>query len=274
MSILLPIIAVTVVGLVCAVMLVAASKAMALPPDENFKAIRECLPGANCGACGYAGCDGYARGLADGKETRTNLCTPGGEPAAKTIASVLGVEAGEVIEQVAYVACCGNSDCTTQKYDYYGIESCAAANLLFAGDSACSHGCLGYGDCVNVCPNGAICIVDGLAQVRPDLCSGCGLCARACPNNLIKIVPDTIKTIVRCCNTDKGAITRAACTKGCIGCKKCEKECPVGAITVKNNCASIDYAACNNCGHCVEICPSKCIMSVDLTSITKAQAKA
>jgi len=272
MSILLPIIAVTVIGLVCAIMLVVASKVMAVPEDETYVQIRACLPGANCGACGYAGCDGYAHALADGSEDRTNLCIPGADAAAASVAAVLGVEAQDVVEMVAFVACCGDSSCTTLKHEYHGISSCAAANLLFSGDGACSHGCLGYGDCVAVCPNDAICIEDGLAHVKPSLCAGCGMCAKACPNHLIKIVPDTIKTIVRCSNVDKGAITRKACTKGCIGCKKCEKECPVGAITVVNNVAIIDHSKCTNCGHCAEICTTGCIAAVDLTSKTKAKA--
>jgi len=269
MNILIPVVCVTAIGLLCAVILVVASKVMAVPSDEKFTSIRDCLPGANCGACGYAGCDGYAKALADETEKVTNLCIPGGDPAAAHIASVLGVEAQDVVEKVAFVACCGNSSCTTLKHDYRGIPSCAAANLHYSGDSACSHGCLGYGDCAAVCPNHAIVIEDGLARVRPDLCSGCGLCAKNCPNHLIKIVPDVIRTIVRCCNVDKGAITRKACKKGCIGCGKCARECPAGAIKVINNCAEIDHDICINCGHCVEACITGCIVELDLTSITK-----
>ena len=270
MSILIPIIAVAVIGLVCAAMLVTASKLLAVPEDETFTSIRACLPGANCGACGYAGCDGYARALAEGTAPATNLCTPGADAAAAEIAAILGVEAQDVVEKVAFVACCGDSSCTSLQYDYRGISSCTAANLLFSGDGLCSHGCLGYGDCAAVCPNNAICIEDGLARVIPSLCGGCGLCAKACPNQLIRIVPDTIRTIVRCSNTDKGAITRKACSKGCIGCKKCERECPNGAITVVNNCAIIDHDLCSNCGHCAEICTTGAVVEVNLTGKSKA----
>ena len=270
MSIVIPIVAVTVIGLICAVMLVVASKFMAVPEDETFVNVRACLPGANCGACGYTGCDGYAHALADGTTQATNLCVPGADAAAREIAAVLGVEAEDVVEKVAVVACCGDSSCTTLRYEYDGMSSCAAANLLFSGDGMCTFGCLGYGDCSKVCPNNAICIEDGLARVKPNLCVGCGLCAKACPNHLIHVVPDTVTTVVRCSNQDKGAVTRKACSHGCIGCKKCEKECPAGAVTVVNNCAVIDYSKCTNCGHCAEICTTGCIVEASFLSASKA----
>lgn len=256
MSILIPIVAVTTIGLLCAVMLGAASKFMAVHEDETFIKIRECLPGANCGACGYAGCDGYAHALAGNSSVKTNLCVPGADAAAAQIAAVLGVEAEDVVEQVAYVGCGG---CESRKHEYQGIANCAGANLLYGGDGACSFGCLGYGDCARVCPKEAICVDGGMARINPALCVGCGLCAKACPNHLIRVVPATVKPLVHCSNTDKGASTRKVCSHGCIGCKKCERECPAGAIAVANNCAAIDYSKCTNCGHCAEICTTGCI---------------
>lgn len=263
-AILIPIIAVAAIGLVCAVMLVVASKLMSVPTDEKYSVIRDCLPGANCGACGYAGCDGYAKALSEGNEKRTNLCIPGADAAASRIAAALGVEAQDVVEMVAVVACCGDSSCTSRKHEYSGIPSCAAANLLFAGDGACSYGCLGYGDCAAACPNDAICIEDGLARVIPSRCIGCGLCAKACPKQLIRLVPDTVNTVVKCSNSDKGAMTRKACSKGCIACKKCERDCPADAISIMNNRAVIDYEKCVHCGYCAEICTTGCISWADL----------
>ena len=269
MSIIIPIVAVTIIGIVCGVMLVVASKFMAVPEDETFVQIRECLPGANCGACGYAGCDGYAHALADGEVKETTLCVPGAAAAATQIAAVMGVEAGDVVRKVAYLACCGDSSCTAQRYEYQGIHSCSAAKLLFSGDGTCTYGCLGNGDCAAVCDNNAIVIQNGTARISPSLCMGCGKCAKACPNHLIHIVPETVKTLVRCSNNDKGAATRKACSRGCIGCKKCEKECPSGAIKVENNVAVIDYSLCTNCGHCKEICTTGCIQEAILSAVCK-----
>ncbi|MEE1199824.1 MAG: RnfABCDGE type electron transport complex subunit B [Christensenellales bacterium] len=268
-AILIPVISVSVIGLICAVMLVTASKLMAVPSDERFEQIRDCLPGANCGSCGYAGCDGYAHALADGEEKHVNLCIPGADAVANQIADTLGVETQDVVEMVAYVACGGDSTCTTRKYNYHGIRSCVAADMLYSGSGTCTNACLGCGDCAAVCPNGAICIEDGLARVIPSLCMGCGLCARVCPNHLIHVVPDTVRTIVRCSNTDKGAVTRKACSDGCIGCKKCVRECPEDAISVQNNLAVIDYRKCIGCGHCAEICTTGSIRNVNLANNTR-----
>jgi len=259
MSIIIPIIAVTVIGIVCGIMLVVASKFMAVPEDEKFVAVRACLPGANCGACGYAGCDGYAHALADGEIESTTLCVPGGADAAAGVAAALGMEAGEVVKKIAYVACSGDCGNVSPRHEYMGIKSCSAANLLFAGDSACAYGCLGYGDCQAVCPQNAIYIRDNLAHINPKLCVGCGLCAKACPNHLIHVVPETAKIVVGCSSLDKGAVTRKSCKIGCIGCKKCERECPAEAIKVVNNVAIIDHDKCTNCGHCKEICTTGCI---------------
>ena len=64
-----------------------------------------------------------------------------------------------------------------------------------------------------------------------------------------------------CSSHDKGAFTRKVCKTGCIGCKKCEKTCESGAITVTDNLASIDPAKCTNCGNCVSACPTGAIVT-------------
>ena len=255
MEILIPVVAVTVIGLLAAGMLVAASKFMAVPVDEKFTQLRECLPGANCGACGYAGCDGYAQALSEGG-VKPNLCVPGGAGAAAKVAAILGVEAGDVETVAAFVACQGGCVHSGKKCDYAGIPTCAAVNLMFAGDGACSYGCLGYGDCAHVCPNQTITVIDGLARVIPPRCSGCGLCVKTCPNHLIRLLPASQRFAVSCSSEDKGVITKKACSTGCIGCKKCEKTCPNGAISVVNNLARMDPARCTQCGACAEVCPT------------------
>lgn len=263
-SIAFAIISVTVIGILCGVLLTFISTVMAVKEDERFPAVRACLPGANCGACGYAGCDGYARALLGG-DVKTNLCVPGADSTAKKLSELLGVACEDVTEQVSFVRCSGDCNATSAKVDYRGIQSCAAAKLLFGGSGKCSFGCLGFGDCMNACPYGAIRVEDGLARVVSRLCVGCGLCVPACPNHLLATLPDTVAVYVGCSSTDKGALTRKACTNGCIACRKCEKECPVGAIRVEDNLARIDYALCAGCGRCAEVCVTGCISVGDFS---------
>ncbi len=258
-GILLAVAVVAAIGFVCALLLTIASRVMHVDVDERQTAVRDALPGSNCGACGFTGCDGYAAALAAGETDKTNLCVPGADAVSRKISEILGVAFQDVVEQVAFVHCLGTCEAAQTKHHYEGIGSCAAANLLFNGDKACVHGCLGYGDCAAVCPHDAICIENGIAHVDTRLCVGCGMCAKACPNNLISMFSDLERVAVICRNTEKGALTRKQCSNGCIGCKKCEKNCPTGAVTVQNNLAVIDYDKCTACGLCAENCPVGCI---------------
>jgi Na+-translocating ferredoxin:NAD+ oxidoreductase RNF subunit RnfB len=265
-TILLAILSVTGIGVICAVVLAVASKLMAVKTDERADSLREALPGANCGACGFAGCDGYASALAEDDGVKTNLCVPGGDAVSKQLSEILGVAFEDVEEKVAIVHCCGDYSATRDRVEYQGIETCAAVKL-YGGKGVCSYGCFGYGDCAKACPNGAICIENGIARVDPRRCSGCGLCAKTCPNQIITVEKDTIKTAVLCSNKDAGAVTRKKCSRGCIACKKCERECPAQAIVVVDNHAKIDYDKCTHCGHCAEACPVKCIVVCDYSGI-------
>lgn len=260
MTIILPVAIVSSIGLIASVILVIAAKVMALPADELFDSIRAELPGANCGACGYAGCDDYAKAVAhDG--AKTNLCVPGGGDVTAAISAAMGVAAEAAEAKYAVVHCSGNCYATDSVMDYQGKQSCAACNFFYQGKGSCSHGCLGYGDCINVCQYGAISIVDGIAVIDKGLCVGCGMCAKACPNHLIEVIPASSTIYVGCSSHDKGVFTRKVCKNGCIGCKKCEKGCEAGAITVTDNLAHIDPEKCTNCGTCVENCPTHAIVT-------------
>lgn len=252
-----PIILVAGFGLVFSVVLVIASKLMAVKTDERFAAVRAVLPGVNCGACGYAGCDDYAKALCEG--AKTNLCTPGGDGVSAEISGVLGVEVADVIEEFAVVRCGGSPEVTSIKMDYKGVPTCAACSTFYQGKGSCPYSCMGYGDCVAVCLYDAIHVVDGVAVVDKLKCSGCGMCARQCPHHLIVLTDATQKTFVACSNKDKGAQTRKVCQVGCIACGRCAKVCPTGAITVADNLASIDSDKCTDCGLCVAECPVKTI---------------
>lgn len=264
-SVILAVIIVSVIGLIAGLGLAIASIVMAVPVDEKAAAIRECLPGANCGACGFSGCDGYAAALSKGDTKDTNLCAPGGNEAAQAIASVLGVSAGEVKPKVAVVLCQGNKNNVGTKLDYSGVESCKMAAQLFGGPKDCVYGCLGFGDCVKKCTYEAIFICDGVARINPNLCRACKMCINTCPKNLIELLPiETAQAGVFCKNRDKGAKTRKQCKVGCIGCMKCTKVCETGAVTVANNVAHVDYEKCVGCGKCSEACPVGAIDMIDI----------
>ena len=259
MTIIIPVLLLTAIGALCAVLLTVANAFFGIEENQLAVEVRECLPGVNCGACGYSGCDGYAKALVEGRESAANLCVPGGDATANKIAGILGIEATDVIEKVAYVACNGTCDSVEMRYDYQGIKSCHNAKLSYAGNKACSFSCIGYGDCAAVCPQNAITVANGVASVDRKKCIGCGICVRECPQGTIRLVNDTIRVAVKCSSKDKGAITRKNCKNGCIGCMKCVKTCPTGAITVKDNLATIDYSLCTGCGACADVCPVKCI---------------
>lgn len=256
-AILLAIAIVAGLSLAAGLILAIASVVMAVPRDEKAEALREVLPGANCGACGYSGCDGYAKAMAH-EGAKVGLCSPGGEEVMAATAEILGVS-GTMEVKKATVRCSGCEQVTARKLEYHGIPSCKAANQFFGGDWLCNDGCLGYGDCAAVCEYGAITVEDGLAKIDPALCRACGLCLKACPKSLITFLHGDAKGVVRCSSHEKGAVVRKACQKGCIGCMKCTKVCEYDAIHVENFLASIDTHKCVGCGKCAETCPVGCI---------------
>ena len=247
-------------GVFIGVFLGIAGKKFAVEVDEKEEAILAELPGNNCGGCGYAGCSGLAAAIAKG-EAPVGQCPVGGAPVAAKIAAIMGEEAAESVHEVAFVKCAGTCEKAKQAYDYTGITDCQmAAMMQNGGPKGCSFGCLGFGSCVKACPFDAIHIINGVAVVDRDKCKACGKCIAKCPHHLIELAPYEQKTFVGCSSHAKGKAVTEACEIGCIGCKKCEKTCPNGAITVTDFCAHIDYDKCTNCGACKEACPRKVIL--------------
>lgn len=227
--------------------------------DEKEAAVREALPGNNCGGCGYPGCDGLAKAIAEGKAP-ANACPVGGAPVGEKIAAIMGVEAGSSEKMVAFVKCKGTCDKTKVKYTYHGIEDCKKAAVVpGGGPKACSYGCMGFGSCVKACKFNAIHVIDGIAVVDKEKCVACGKCVAACPQKLIDLVPYKAEHLVQCNSHDKGKDVKAKCDVGCIGCTLCTKQCEFDAIHMDNNVAVIDYEKCTNCGKCAEKCPVKII---------------
>lgn len=259
MSIFYPILILGGIGIVAGLGLGIASKVFAIKVDPRVPRIREALPSANCGGCGYAGCDAYAKAVAAG-EAAIDACPVGGSQTVIALAEIMGLDANEQEKQVAYVMCHGTCDKAKEKYDYEGIHDCLEASTIPGGGSkSCSYGCLGLGTCERVCPFGAIDIIDGVAVINEEKCTSCGKCINACPKALIELVPVSKRVRVACHSKDKGKDVKQACSVGCIGCRLCTKVCEPGAITVKDNIAHIDYSLCTECGNCVEKCPTKAI---------------
>lgn len=254
------IVVLAVVGLVLGYLLVTAGEKFKVEVDPRETQVRELLPGANCGACGYAGCDALAAAIAKG-EAPTNACSAASADKKAQIADVMGVAAApDGPKNVAYVKCSGECGIVKVTSNYVGIQSCEAA-ALNAGKSgqACQYGCLGFGSCTKVCPYDAIHVVNGLAKVDRTKCVACGKCVATCPQKIIEIIPDTSKYAVQCSNHDKGPSVKASCSAGCIGCTLCTRQCEFGAITMNNNVAHIDQSKCTGCGKCAAKCPAKII---------------
>ncbi len=249
------------VSLLMGVLILLISKFCQVKEDPRIGEIEKCLAGANCGACGFPGCAGFAKALVEGK---ASLSACGQTPTDKRIeiSNILGVAVeGNAEPTIAVVACCGGNKCQ-DKYSYQGYGDCVSQNLLAGGRKACEVGCMGSGSCVDACPYNCIECYDGYAHVDPDLCRSCGLCIKTCPKRLIKRVPVSAKVYVACSTECRGKDVMTKCQAGCIACGKCERNCPSGAIHLVNNVPIIDYSKCVHCGKCLEGCPRHCIKYV------------
>lgn len=258
-GVLIAMLVVGLTGIIIAVLLSVAGEKFKVEVDEREIAVREALPGNNCGGCGFPGCDGLAAAIVKG-EASVSGCPVGGEPVAQTIAQIMGTEVEAGVRLRAVVQCAGTCDKAVSQYEYIGPKSCRLAqNNPGGGAKACAYGCTGYGDCKAACLFGAIEIIDGIAVVNPDKCKACGKCVAVCPRHLIALVPYDKEQVVLCSSKEKGVQVKKACQTGCIGCGMCARNCPEGAIEVTDNLARIDYEKCTNCGTCKSKCPVKII---------------
>ncbi|MGN0437904.1 MAG: RnfABCDGE type electron transport complex subunit B [Lachnospiraceae bacterium] len=247
-------------GIVIGILLGIAGEKFEVEVDEKEVAVRQCLPGNNCGGCGYPGCDGLAAAIAK-HEAPVSACPVGGDAVAEAISDIMGVTVGNTVKMTAYVKCAGTCDKARDNYEYVGVEDCKLAlNNPGGGPKACTYGCTGFGSCKKACPFDAIEIKDGVAVVDPEKCKACGKCVAECPRHLIEIIPADSTCKVTCSSKDKGVEVKKVCQTGCIGCMLCKKNCPSDAITVENNLAHIDQEKCTHCGICKEKCPVKIIL--------------
>ena len=244
-------------GLLIAILLLIASTRLTVTTDEREAAVRAVLPGANCGACGFPGCDGYAAAVAGGKAA-LNRCSVGGANVARAIGDIMGRDAGAVEPKVAVLLCRGGRAEAPRRFQYEGASDCRQAALLLGGPKACVYGCVGLGHCASVCPFGTITMdANGLPAIAEKKCTGCGKCVKECPKLTLALLPRTKLVCLACASHHKGPAVRQVCKVGCVACGLCVKVCPQGALALVNNLPVMDFAKCTDCGICVARCPTK-----------------
>ncbi len=277
--ILIAVISLGVIGAIGAIILYLASKKFEVYEDPRIAQVQEILPAANCGGCGYPGCSGFATACVNSESLDGLFCPVGGSEVMGKVAGILGKETSSADATVAVVRCNGTCEARPKINQYDGVKSCAVASSLYGGETGCSFGCHGYGDCVTVCNFDAIFInpVTGIAEVIEDKCTSCGACVKACPKNLIELRkkgPKSRRIFVSCMNKDKGVIAKKACTNACIGCSLCFKECAFDAIKIENNLAYIDHNKCRLCRKCVDVCPTNAIHELNFPPKKEKKAEA
>ena len=264
MNIIIPAVFLGLMGFIFGAILSFASKKFEVEVDPKINKVLECLPGANCGGCGFPGCSGLANAIVnDG--ISVDKCVAISIEKKNEIKTVLGQEIIDVnadpLAKKAAVIRCQGLDCEEYvNFEYNGVKSCHEAVLVQNGHWKCPHRCMGLGSCVQACPFGALSMgPNRIPVIDESKCVACGKCVETCPKQIIELAPQ-IKTIhVLCVSHELGKDTVQMCKVGCIGCGLCKKNCPADAIIIENNLAHIDYAKCNECGKCVEICPRKAI---------------
>jgi len=267
MSILFTIISLSLLGAISAVVLYFVAQKFKVFEDPRIDLVEAELPGANCGACGYAGCRNLAETMVKADNLNGLFCPVGGNESMARIATILGRDAITLEARVAVLRCNGTCEFRPLTSHYDGVSSCAVVSALYGGETGCSYGCLGCGDCAAVCSFDALHMdpLTGLPVVEDKKCTACGNCIKACPKNLFELRKrwkGEKKIYAACMNRDRGAVAGKNCKVACIGCGKCFKVCPYEAITVTDYLAFIDSEKCRLCRKCVTECPTNSIIEV------------
>jgi len=259
---------ISTIGIISALILYYVSQKFKVFEDPRIDIVEAILPGANCGGCGLAGCRAFAEACVNANDLKNLFCTVGGNESMDSVATSLGLTAIFKAPRTAVVRCNGTCAHRPKTSQFDGASTCAIEFSLYSGESDCSFGCLGLGDCVPVCNFDAIHLnsVTGLPEITDEKCTACGACVEACPKMIIELrkqMPKFRKIYVACMNKEKGGIAKKACEVACIGCGKCEKICEFDAIQITNNLAFIDSEKCKLCRKCVSVCPTNSILETN-----------
>ncbi len=255
-------------GLLLAVVLFAVATKFKVEEDPRIDEVEKAMPGANCGGCGFAGCRAFADSAVKAPDLEKHFCPVGGNEVMARVAAILGYEVKKKAPLIAVVRCNGTCENRPRINNYDGLQSCRVKAALFSGDTGCSYGCLGCGDCVEACQFDAIHmdLSTGLPVVDEEKCTACGACVKACPKDIIELRakgPRGMRMFVSCVNKEKGPVAKKACAVACIGCRICERTCMHDAIAVENNLAYIDFGKCKLCRECEAVCPTGAIHGVN-----------
>jgi Na+-translocating ferredoxin:NAD+ oxidoreductase subunit B len=264
-DILIAVLGMAAMGLFWAVVLVVVNKKFHVDENPKIEQVVDCLPGANCGACGFAGCQALGEAIIE-KDADPAVCPVAQDDCYEEIAEITGKEMGEKgTKMVAKLHCSGDAKNVVTRAEYCGLHTCMAEHITNGGTKACPYGCMGHGDCVNVCPFDALKMNEnGLPVVDEEKCASCGKCVDACPRGLFKMLPIDQKVFVLCSSKDGGAITKKACKVGCIGCTLCAKKGDEATFKIESFLATVDYDAAQKLtdeqvDNAIAVCPQKIV---------------
>lgn len=265
------------VGAIAAIILAIASQLLKVEENPLVELAAECLPGANCGGCGFAGCDAYAAAVVLNPDVPAGLCVVAGAETAAKLGEISGktAEAGEPV--VSFRRCSRPEGNVQKRYDYVGMGTCESAAMLEGGPLMCAWACIGLGDCVRACPFDAMYLENGVVEVIASKCVSCGHCITACPRDILQLIPRRARVASFCATHDKLKAVSDVCEVGCINCSKCVKACPAKAVSVTDNRIEIDHQACleygTACGEaCVNACPRFILRRMGVPRLQAASA--
>ncbi|OHD11685.1 MAG: hypothetical protein A2086_03490 [Spirochaetes bacterium GWD1_27_9] len=253
----------TVLGFLFGLGLAIVAKFFKVEESPKISEILASLPGANCGACGYPGCAGYAHAVVE-KGAEINLCVPGGPSLVEKIGNIMGKTASARTKFVAKVFCLGDDAVSLKDYQFNGEDDCSAVYSFYQGDKTCKYGCVGKGNCIRICPVNAIKRDEfNRVWVNESECISCEKCVKICPPQVIKMIPLDGGHFVACSSHDKGGVVKQICKRGCFGCKICEKVTQEpDRIVVGDNLAVVKYDHKGDLHNAAVKCPANVIIPI------------